>query len=479
MPETRAVPLNPDEMPLPMGVLAETGSLLSGLTPGDLGHIGADPNAVQARGAGENTEFLAVADVDPNKLEEAGWGILFPATVDPAIRTALEPLIEHRRRQVNDPRLFKIFEGNTGYQPGDTTVAWLNRSNVGLAIVDPLLGVPLYLLVVGSPAEIPFEFQYLLDAYWSVGRLHFETPAEYRAYAEGVVAYETASAVPHAKRTAMFSVRNPGDRATALLMDQVAVPLVEGTATARPLGDRQGFQRQVFLGEDATKENLGALLQGKAPGGAPALLFSGSHGVGFAADNPLQRATQGAILCQDWTAGPIRPEHYFAAADLTSDAKVSGLIHFFFACYGGGCPQFDTYTRLPDGSPKQIAPGPLVARLPQKMLARGAQAVIAHIDRAWSYSFQVGRGAPQIQEFRDVLTRVMRGERLGQCTDQFNLRWTVLSAELADAQRQRQVLPGQVTDAVLANRWVARDDARNYLILGDPAVRLRVENMAA
>jgi hypothetical protein len=75
------------------------------------------------------------------------------------------------------------------------------------------------------------------------------------------------------------------------------------------------------------------------------------------------------------------------------------------------------------------------------------------------------------------MVRVMKGDRVGQCTDQFNLRWAVLSAELSDIQRQRSVLPGQVPDSVLANRWVARDDARNYLILGDPAVRLRVEDM--
>ena len=112
------------------------------------------------------------------------------------------------------------------------------------------------------------------------------------------------------------------------------------------------------------------------------------------------------------------------------------------------------------------------------LLASGALAVVAHIDRAWSYSFQVGRGAPQVQEFRDVMVRVMKGDRIGACTDQFNLRWAVLSAELADMLRQQQALPGQVSNAELGNRWVARDDARNYLTLGDPAVRLRIEDMA-
>ena len=473
-----AQPLGPDEQPLPMGVEAESGQLLPGLTPNDLQHIDADPNAVQARGASDNTDFLAVSDVDPNKLNEAGWGIIFPRDPDPAVRAALEPLIEHRRKQVSDSRLFKIFEGATGYQPNDTVPGWLAQFKVGLAVVDPLLGVPLYLLIVGSPEEIPFEFQYLLDAYWSVGRLHFETPAQYRAYAEGVIAYETGATVPHGKRVAVFSTRNPGDRATALLMDQVAVPLVQGTDIMKPLGERQGFQRQSFLGEEATKDNLLSLLQSRTSVKPPALLFTGSHGVSFAPTDTHHGEKQGAILCQDWSGGPIRPEQYFSAADLPANAKVSGLIHFFFACYGGGCPKFDTYSRLPDGKPKQIAAAPMVARLPQTLLTSGALAVVAHIDRAWSYSFQVGRGAPQVQEFRDVMVRAMKGERIGQCTDQFNLRWTVLSTELADAQRQQLALPGQVSDAALGNKWVARDDARNYLTLGDPAVRLRVEDMS-
>lgn len=474
MSDAPAVGLQPEEMPLPFGVMAESGQLMPALTPGDLKRIGDAPAAVSERGQAENTAFLAVSSVDPNNLAEAGWGIVLPEGLDPAIREALSPLIEQRRRQVGDANLFRIFEGKAGYKRGDSVRSWLDRFNVGLATVDPELGVPLYLLLVGGPDLIPFEFQYLLDAYWCVGRVAFDRVGEYRSYAEGVVRYEEAAAVAHKRQVAIFNTRNLGDRATAMLHDQVASPLAGGVGAGRPVGQRQGFTVNPLLADAATKENLGKAIAGNKA----ALLFTGSHGVGFTASDARQRAMQGAILCQDWEGGPIAEGEMFSAADIDPEARLDGLIHFFFACYGGGAPAFDTYSRQPDGNPLRICPEAIVARLPQVMLARGAQAVVAHIDRAWSYSFQAGRGAPQTQEFRDVMTRILRGERIGQSTDQFNLRWAVLSAELADIQRQRDLLDGQVSDAVLANRWVARDDARNYVILGDPAVRLRVDEMA-
>ena len=133
-------------------------------------------------------------DVDPTNPARAGWAIVFPAGASPELRAAVQPLID-RRKIVVPPDRCKVLE----YRPGEGMRKWLPRYGVAPASVLPMK-VPYYVTLVGGPNDIPYDFQYLLDVEYAVGRLAFDTPDQCRQYAESVVAYETASAGPRAQR---------------------------------------------------------------------------------------------------------------------------------------------------------------------------------------------------------------------------------------------------------------------------------------
>jgi hypothetical protein len=192
-------------------------------------------------------------------------------------------------------------------------------------------------------------------------------------------------------------------------------------------------------------------------------------------DAAVQRERQGALVTQEWSWGqPLQPDHYFSGADLPDEADLQGAMVFLFACFGSGTPVTDTYFKANDGSPLPLASAPIVASLPQKLLSRGALAVIGHVDRAFSYGFEDAIGTPQPQLLRSPLEYLMQGKRVGVATDPINLQWSALAAQLG-------VLLSAGADnapaAALANLYIARDDARNYMVLGDPAVRLRTSEM--
>jgi hypothetical protein len=294
------------------------------------------------------------------------------------------------------------------------------------------------------------------------------------------VAYETASTVVNSRRAAIFATNHDFDEATQLFANEVAIPLAQGDGKRGPVGERQGFGLEAMIGGSATKAGLRSLLRGESKARRPVLLVTGTHGTVFKHDDPRLPAAQGALVCQDFSDwGHIDATQWFEASDLPADANVHGLVHFLFACYGAGSPQQDDFPEA-GALPRAVAPYPLVARLPQKLLAHpngGALAVLGHVDRAWSYSFRSAFGGPQVQSFRDVITRLLKGERLGWATDQFDVRWAALSAELSDLQRKVQ-FGKQVPDWEIATLWTARNDARNYIVLGDPAVRIRVEALS-
>ena len=89
-------------------------------------------------------------------------------------------------------------------------------------------------------------------------------------------------------------------------------------------------------------------------------------------------------------------------------------------------------------------------------------------------------GTPQAQLLRMPLELLMKGQRVGLAADPLNQQWSALAAQLGVALGGNP--PGDAASRVgrsIANLFIARDDARNYIVLGDPAARLQTESMIA
>jgi len=416
--------------------------------------------------------------IDPTDVTRSGWGVVFARNTPDNIRRAIEPLLAHRHGQVPASRC-KVLE----YTMGRSLKDWLKTYGVSTGTVDPTK-VPYYLMLVGGPESIPFEFQYLLDIEYAVGRLAFDDAEGYQSYAESVVNYETASAVANAREVVYWAPRHAADPATQMSLDSLVSPLFGGTPPGdgreaeAPVAGELGYTSSALTARDATRDRLLGLLHPGARGSTPAFLFTASHGVGWPKGHANQVPAQGALLCQDWPgSGPVRPGHYLSASDVTDDASVHGLVAFHFACYGAGTLAFDPFLMDRDGGPRPVAERPFIAALPKRLLSHprgGALAVLGHIDRAWGFSIRPRGLGPQIVPFRNLIGRVLAGEPVGHATKDFSEKYASLSASLLDALDKSR--PGERLDEVdLAWAWVERNDAQNYIVLGDPAVRIRVD----
>jgi len=409
--------------------------------------------------------------LDLQDLAEAGWGVVFHREADPAVREALSPLLALRRSQAGDR--YREYVGDEGYWGTEPVSTWLGQPprNKGLGSVDPRR-VPYYLLLVGGPDAIPFPFQYVLNVTYAVGRLAFDTPADYARYASAIVAHETIRA-PSRRRMAFFGTSHPFDTATELSSGKLVEPLLAELKT----NGGKDWSFDTMLRADATKANLASLLKA---GTAPSLLFTATHGMGYPNGHANQRAWQGALLCQDWpgrlqSRGPIDPSMFFSGDDVGDTTSVEGGIVFSFACYGGGTPRMDDYP-APDGAVKQIAPVPFVARLPQRLLSASggpALAMVAHVERAWSCSFTTTDAGADITSFRTTFDELMTGATLGSAMDAFRERFAQESGMLASRLDDIR-LDAHVPDDDLASNWTAQRDARSFVLFGDPAIRLHV-----
>jgi hypothetical protein len=477
------VPANADDLVIANGIEIETGQYA--LAPRPVDEIARQlviapvPAALDQMDVLFPPTFGIRFGVDPLRLEQSGWGLVFHTDTPAEIRDALQPLVDRRTAQVGE--LFKVLD----YLPGEQMRGWYDRHGLAEGNVDPEV-VPYYLMLVGQPDLIPFEFQYLVGIEYAVGRLAFDAPEEYERYARSVLEYETSGSVPNAREIAYWGTRHSGDAATELSATQLIVPLASGLAGAagavkRPVHEDVGFQRRLMVGEDAKKDALLGLMHARPP----AMVFTASHGSVVTSSAPDQAAKQGALVCQDWSGfGGVRDDQLLSAVDIDDAANVNGLIAFMFACYSAGTPSIDQFVKDLDHPDRamRIAPSPFVSGLAKRLLGHpngSALALLGHVDRAWGCSIRANTvPVAQIGTFRNAIGQVLSGTPVGHAMSAtFGQRFSVLSTALGSATSPTAPQGAHLTDRELVLHWIERNDAQNYVVLGDPAVRVRTDDL--
>lgn len=429
------------------------------------------------------TYRLAPEFGDGSSLENSGWGLIFPADAESRvisqIEEALSPLLELRKSQT---KYFKIFKGANGYQwkggQGESFFDFVRRHYAGIGPADPTK-IPYYLMLVGDPNSIPFSFQFSLNAQYAVGRIYFNRLDEYNNYARSVVAAETGK-VSLARKAVFFGPSHPGDEATNQSSSGLIAPLMD-YANQISVAQKLGWQASLVPPEQATKKKLDELLGGKASE-TPALLFTATHGLEWSYGDPRQEQFQGALVCQDYPGpsawnGELKRDFYMAGEDIASsqDRSLLGMIAIHFACFGGGTPYWDDFTIAYEQDRKALARKAFLARLPMNLLSHpkgGALAVISHVERAWTYSFQWDDGGQQTQAMRSLLYQLMAGKPIGLAFENLDERYTTIAGDLLPKIEELKYEPSKYDPFDMATNWIMAKDARGYSVLGDPAVRL-------
>jgi hypothetical protein len=402
-------------------------------------------------------------------LAQTGWAVVFAPGIDRRVPAALKDLIELRESQAaggGQSHLFRWIDA----RPGESLDDFLRRPDVAAGQRGDPDFFPYHVLLVGEPESLPFLFQQELDVGYAVGRICFDRLEDYKAYARSVVRAETKQPV-RPRQIAFFGTAHDNDPSTQQMARELVQPLFESVVESG-----KGWDVSCAIGPEARKERLTRLLGGPE---TPALLFAACHGLGLDIDDERQREAQGALICQDWP-GPddkegVDENQWFAASNVSESASLQGLIAFFIACYGVGTPARDNFDQNPLGKARRLAKQAFVSRLPQRLLSHpegGALAVVGHVDRAWVTGFAGSPKGEGRAPYLNALKRLLEGHTIGWAVEDVNFKHAALAAQLANLWESQRMRDKEVDPRQFSYLWSSRNDARNYVVFGDPAVRL-------
>ncbi len=345
-----------------------------------------------------------------------------------------------------------------------------------------LLGkkAPHYVLIVGDASQIPFKFQSLFDCAASVGRISFDSVEELQTYVRKIVRLEK-SVKPNVSKEAIMFAPDGGIQDPTYFSCQYM-----GKALAEHVAKELGFKVTPLFGDKATKLKFSDVLKSTSP----ALVYSASHGVGAPNENfETQKRFNGAICCQK-VPGTNLVDNLFSADDVPSrdDPFLEGSIFFQFACFGYGTPAVSDFSHWLNGSSEFNSQSDFISSLPKKLLAhpKGPVAYVGHVDTAWLHGFDdpdnpyiIEKWHPRIAPFVCAIDTLLQetnpvGPAMSEMNSRFNIFNAILTNALDGIQRKGKSMAPEFYNRI-ADTFIFRSDAQNYLIFGDPAARLRIK----
>lgn len=432
------------------------------------------PWALTRPSYGEKTQKPDVVDPADWRSPKVGWGLVLKEP---------EGLTHEQLATAADaPEPIQALVAARGgkvirYREGKEFSAWTLRDYAGggdlLNAASPEGAgpkqLPKYLLIYGSPKDVPWNVQHFLNPVRHVGRLDLEGEA-LENYVNALLGEWSGSAASYTQPVVWAVDHQSGD-ITTLMRETVAQPL-------RDALDADNEIKPTFL-DGSVAPATGAALLDALVTNRPALVITSSHGMTGPLDQLDAMAADLGVL--------VDQEHQkVAPASVVQDWEPDGAIWFAQACCSAGANSpteyaglFEAGTTLDQVLTGVAQVGPMTAPLPRALLGakKPLRAFIGHVEPTfnWTLSFPPNRQALTSDLVKCLYERLCGGQPVGLAmSGYYPSIGTLLLTYVSERQKYEELVGDAAKpslDMLVYSRVTAHDRA-STVILGDPTVAM-------
>jgi hypothetical protein len=402
-----------------------------------------------------------------------GWGLVLPndPSLSPAdaaaAKDAPEPiraLIAGRGENGSPAPVFR-------YIPGANRVGFLHRNGSDIPVSMAPAGtgpgaIPRYLLIYGTPEQIPWQLQYNLNAVCASGRLTLKNKA-LENYVGALMSDWTGSSA-NKNSALVWAVDHGSADITNLMRRSIAERVASKIAGDT---DLQGKSRYV---DGSQTPATAATLVSELAARKPALVVTTSHGQTGPLDNP-DLMTQNLGLLVDSDHALLKPEA------LLAQWEPGGAIWYAHACCSAGSDAKTLFEGLVDkDSPvdqvlKGVAKiGARTAPLPEALLGANQplRAFVGHVEPTFDWTLQQRfTGQFQTAAIEEALyDKLYQPQPVGLAFRDFYNRLAGLYAEYDT--HLRAFNGGAKREAQMLYNLLLARDVQTMVMLGDPTAIL-------